>query len=824
MFAGIVLADSTRAYDRPYTYAIPEGMVPQPGMRCLVPFGAKNELREGWVVTISATDTATNTTMAPLAHPATCAVVNAVAGPSDDVTAGSAGDAAADSADEAAAGSAGVAVNGSAGDPAAVAASWTPKGKKRHIKAIDRLVDETPPVPSDLLKVAGWMRERFFCTWHQALSAMLPSGARLIQKADGSFARRDAGKTRRAMMPNITREQFELMAADGSIRSLHHVHVLEVLLDEEICPVEDLYLLPGVSPNVLLTMKKKGWITETRLEATRDPFSSLSVERRPAPPATPEQEAAFARLAPLLTEKSVFSEALIFGVTGSGKTELYLRLIETALAQGKGAIMLVPEISLTPQTVERFLARFGSRVAVLHSRLSMGERYDQWRRIHKGELDVVVGARSAIFAPLARLGLVLIDEEHEGAYKSESSPRYDARLVARARCNIAGGLLVYGSATPSVETFHRAAQGKILRVDMKDRVAGRPLPEVRLIDMRAELTQGNRSHFSRALAQELTRNKMTGEQSILFLNRRGLAAFQLCRDCGLVLKCPQCSVSLVLHRKGRLVCHHCGHMEPAASHCPGCGSGRMESVGLGTQKLEEDLASHTDGYKVIRMDLDTTTGKEGHRHLLDAFRAGEADVLVGTQMVAKGHDFPNVTLVGILSADSMLATGDWRASERTFALLAQAAGRAGRAEKPGRVIVQAFNVDDYSLQSVLAHDYEGFFAQEIMMRQKLWLPPFCHVGLVMLTAETQKGVTAANQQVNAFLRTAVARVPGLMVAEGMPAPLPMLNGRYRYRALLRHVSVRVLQSQLSELLDACRKPLAALKADMTVDIDPGSVL
>lgn len=755
-FASIVLADSTRAYDRLYTYLVPEGMLLQPGMRVLVPFGPKNELREGWVIETVPLETA------------------------------------------------GI-----------------------RIKSISSMVDENPLIPADLLKVAGWMRERFFCTWHQALSAMLPSGARLVQKADGSFSRRDAGKTRRAMLPNLTREQFEAMATDGRIRSLHHVHVLELLLEEEVCPVEELYLLPGVSANVLLTMRKKGWITETQLEAERDPFASLSVERKTAPEATPEQEAAFLKLAPLITataEENTFPEAVVFGVTGSGKTELYLRLIETALASGKGAIMLVPEISLTPQTVERFLARFGSRVAVLHSRLSMGERYDQWRRISKGELDVVVGARSAIFAPLSRLGLVLIDEEHEGAYKSESSPRYDARLVARARCNITGALLVYGSATPSIETFYRAAQGKMLRIDLRERVAGRPMPEVALVDMREELKNGNRSHFSRVLSRELAQNQAAGEQSILFLNRRGLAAFQLCRDCGFVLKCPQCSVSLVLHRKGRLVCHHCGHMEPVRDRCPSCGGQRMESVGMGTQRLEDDLAAHTNGYRVIRMDLDTTSGKEGHRRLLDAFRAGEADILVGTQMVAKGHDFPNVTLVGILSADGMLATGDWRASERTFQLLAQAAGRAGRAEKPGRVIVQAFNVDDYSLQSVLTHDYEAFYQQEISMRQKLWLPPFCHVGMVMLSGETAKSVAEANRIVGAHLNQHAGGIAGMIVAEGIPAPIPMLNGRYRYRALLRHVSIRVLQTQLGKLMDDCRKPLAALKTDLSVDIDPGSVL
>lgn len=782
MTASIILADSTRAFDRLYSYLVPQDMHLQPGMRVLVPFGAKNELREGWVISLEN-------------EPVTAKPVTA-----KPMT------------------------------PKSMSAKpVTPKPIR--LKTIASQVDEVPSLSPELLKVAGWMRERFFCTWHQALSAMLPSGARLVQKADGSFSRRDNGKTRRAMTSLLSREQFESLAEDGTLRSQHHVHVLEALLDEEVCPVDELYLLPGVNSNTLLTMKKKGWIAETHLEADRDPFASLSVERRSAPEPTEEQEAAYRRLSPLICGDSqresnpdAFAEALVFGVTGSGKTELYLRLIETALEVGKGAIMLVPEISLTPQTVERFLARFGSRVAVLHSRLSIGERYDQWRRIRKGELDVVVGARSAIFAPLERLGLVLIDEEHEGAYKSESSPRYDARLVARARCNLTGSLLVYGSATPSIETFQRAEQGKILRVDLRQRVAGRPLPDVTLVDMRQELANGNRSHFSRLLESEMAQVHAAREQAILFLNRRGLAAFSLCRDCGLVLKCPHCSVSLVLHRKGRLVCHHCGHLEPVRPLCPACGGKRMESVGMGTQKLEDDLAAHTNGYRVIRMDLDSTTGKEGHRRLLDAFRAGEADILVGTQMVAKGHDFPNVTLVGILSADSMLSNGDWRASERTFQLLAQAAGRAGRAGKPGRVVVQAFNVDDYSLQAVIKHDYEAFFQQEIAMRQKLQLPPFCHIGMVMLTCAAQAGVEEGNRLVGNYLNGIAENVPGMLLASGMPAPIPMLNGRYRYRILLRHTSVRVLQEQLSRLLDACRKPLAAIHTDLSVDIDPGSVL
>ena len=766
MTASIVLADCTRAFDREYTYRIPEGMRLAPGIRVLVPFGRSNELRDGWVVAVQEDDAA------PVSqHPVRTTPV--------------------------------------------------------RLKTVAEQVDAEPLLGDDLMRVARWMRDRFFCTWHQALSCMLPSGARLVQKADGSYSRRDAGKTRRAMMPVLTREQFEAMVTEGAFRSLHHVHVLEALFDEGTCPVDELYLLPGVNANTLLTMKKKGWIEETRLEAERDPFASLMVREAPVPDPTDEQEAAYRTLEPLFDAQPSaegFPEALIHGVTGSGKTELYLRLIEACLQRGKGAIILVPEISLTPQTVERFIGRFGSRVAVLHSRLSIGERYDQWRRIRSGELDVVVGARSAVFAPLARLGAILIDEEHEGAYKAENSPRYDARLVARARCNLTGGLLVYGSATPSLETYYRAEQGKILRVNLTQRVAGRALPDVTLVDMREELARGNRSHFSSLLTRELAANRQAGEQAILFLNRRGLAAFLLCRDCGQVMKCPNCSVSLVLHRNGRLVCHHCGHLEMTPAACPACATGRLQAIGMGTQRLEQDLTAKTDGYRVVRMDLDTTVGKEGHRRQLEQFRDGGADILVGTQMVAKGHDFPNVTLVGILSADAMLSSGDFRASERTFQLLAQAAGRAGRAEKPGRVIVQAYNVDDFSLQAVLSHDYEGFYRQEIALRQRLQLPPFTHIGLILVTAPDQKAGEAGAQLVARHLDTpAIAGVKGLQLSDPMPAPLPLLNGRYRFRIIVRHPTVRVLQDLLGDALEKCRKPLAEMDADLTVDIDPGSM-
>ncbi len=692
------------------------------------------------------------------------------------------------------------------------------------LKDIAEAVDEAPLITEDLLKVAEWMRGRYLCTWHQALSVMLPSGARLVVQENGTYQKRANEKTCRAMEAAVSAEDFDALCREGAFRSLHHVHILETLLQEGLCTVSDLCLLQGVTPGMLLTLKKKGLVRELRLDVDRDPFQGRSVEPVLPPNPTEEQENAFQTLAPLLDQNG--GEALIFGVTGSGKTELYLRLIEESLKKGKGAVMLVPEISLTPQTVDRFLGRFGSRVAVLHSRLSIGERYDQWRGIKNGNLDVVVGARSAIFAPLKNLGIVIIDEEHEGAYKAESTPGYDARLVARARCNISGGLLLYGSATPSLETFHRAESGTLLRVDLKQRVAGRPLPKVTLIDMKKEMQDGNRTNISNALKSRIAAVHTAKEQSILLLNRRGLSSFMLCRDCGMVLSCPHCSISLTLHQKDRCVCHYCGYLEKVPKCCPSCGSEQFIPMGMGTQKLEADLLESTQGLRVVRMDLDSTSGKDGHKKQLDLFRNGEADLLVGTQMVAKGHDFPNVTLVGILSADAMLSSGDFRSSEKTFQLLAQAAGRAGRDEKPGEVLVQAYNLDHYCLQAVIHHDYEGFYHQEIALRQQLNLPPFYHVGVVLVSSKEITDAENLIQKVYRYLRDAAnfTETAPFMLSEPLPAPISQMNGRFRFRIILRHRSVRTLLSVLNILQETFSKETSGKEVHMGVDIDPGSML
>jgi primosomal protein N' (replication factor Y) len=543
----------------------------------------------------------------------------------------------------------------------------------------------------------------------------------------------------------------------------------------------------------------------------------------PPPTLTEEQEYVLDKAYPLLEENRL-NELLLHGITGSGKTEIYLRLIEAVISKGKTAIVLVPEISLTPQMTSRFTGRFGNRVAIQHSRLSQGERYDQWRKIRAGEVDVVIGARSAVFAPLADIGIIIVDEEHELSYKSENTPKYDACHVARARCNILGALLVMGSATPSVETYYRAVNGKIAFQIMKNRPNAMPLPTVRTVDLREELKNGNRSVLSTSLEEELVKNKERGEQSILFINRRGYASFMLCRDCGFILKCPHCSVSLTVHTHDRqAICHYCGFTQRIPKTCPNCHGPNIKVFGTGTQKVEEELSKHPAGFKVIRMDMDTTNGKHGHQKLLDAFRNKEADILIGTQMVAKGHDFPEVTLVGILAADASLFNSDYRASERTFQLITQASGRAGRGTKPGRVILQAYNVDDYAIKAAVAQDYETFYQKEIAMRQQLISPPFCHIGLIIVSGENPEDARSSMERLKNNITAQYQDVSGFQCSEILPSPVFMIRNRARWRIIIKMASINRLVQLMNEVLDAFSK-LKLRGTDVSVDIDPASMI
>jgi len=507
---------------------------------------------------------------------------------------------------------------------------------------------------------------------------------------------------------------------------------------------------------------------------------------------------------------------LLDGVTGSGKTEVYLRAIERVVAEGGSAIVLVPEISLTPQTVGRFRTRFGDLVAVLHSRLSAGERFDQWDRVRAGDARVVVGARSALFAPAVDLRLIVVDEEHEPSYKQSSSPRYHARDVAVRLASEAGAAVVLGSASPALESLLRAETGEWTRVHLAERTNARPLPPVEIVDLGAEFEAGNRSMFSRPLAAALEEVQERGEKAVLFLNRRGFASFLLCRECGFVPRCDDCATSLTYHEVGTVVvCHHCGHKEPVPATCPKCSSPYLRRFGAGTQRVETELAERFPGLPVVRMDADTTRGKGGHERALAAFEALESGILLGTQMIAKGLDYPEVTLVGVITADTMLNLPDFRAGERTYQLLEQVAGRAGRGERPGTVIVQTYWPDHPAVLAAASHDPALFYPQERRDREELGYPPYVQLANILIWGRDSRAVTQHAERVAEAIREAVP--DDFIVLGPSPSPLAKLKGIWRWHAIVK----APLDADIATPL---RRALAGLKriegVSVTADVDP----
>jgi len=509
---------------------------------------------------------------------------------------------------------------------------------------------------------------------------------------------------------------------------------------------------------------------------------------------------------------------LIHGVTASGKTEVYLRAMEEVAEAGGGSIFLVPEISLTAQMLGAVKGRFGKAAAVLHSRLSEGERYDEWSRIRRGEVKVVVGARSAVFAPMPNLKLIVVDEEHDPSYKQESSPRYHTRDVAARRAADAGGTLVLGSATPSVESFYWAEKGHLKLLTMPRRIDDRPLPRVELVDLR----QTPMAIFSDRLKSAVEDRLSRGQQVILFLNRRGFSTFVLCRDCGYTERCPNCSVALTYHAATRrLQCHHCDYRRRAPVRCPKCSGGRIRYYGLGTERVEEEVRQLFPSARPLRMDRDTTSRKNAHHTILQRFRGRDADILIGTQMVAKGLDFPGVTLVGVVTADTALNLPDFRAAERSFQLMAQVSGRAGRGDDPGEVIVQTFSPEHYSLQAASRHDYLRFYAQEIAFRKELWYPPYSRLANVMSVDAASDAAEARARAAAEALRSEVESA-GLKVQVLGPAPAPIekLKGRYRWHVLVKAADSRAM----SPCLDVLERLPSEVRSGIVVDVDPVSVL
>lgn len=571
------------------------------------------------------------------------------------------------------------------------------------------------------------------------------------------------------------------------------------------------------SETALKTLVDRGWVLATSCVLRRAPVRPPAELSQP-PALTPSQAAAAEAIGGLLSAGRE-STALLYGVTASGKTEVYLDAIARTIAEGRTALVLAPEIALTTQVVQVFTDRFGDRVALLHSALSDGERHDEWRRVQSGRAPIVVGARSAVFAPVRDLGLVVVDEEHEASYKQESpAPRYHARQVAQHRAAASGALLLLGSATPSIETFYAAESGEIARIDLPERVAGRKLPRVVTVDMRAEF-RSRAAIFSARLTEEIHARLARRQQVIVFLNRRGFARFMLCRECGHVARCPNCAVSLTLHAGiNALKCHHCDYGCVAPVVCPDCASARVQGFGIGTERVEDEVRRLFPAARTVRLDRDTVTRKGAHADILGAFRAGEADILIGTQMVAKGLDFANVTLVGVVSADTGIHVPDFRASERTFQLLTQVAGRAGRGDEPGAVVVQTFSPDHGSVRCAAAQDYLAFYAEEIEFRRELRYPPFSRLANLVCTADSQGGARARADRLAEALR---AEAPeGVEIIGPAEAPLARLHAIWRHHVVLRAEPGHPLQALVRRAL---ARLSTAERAGIAADIDPLSM-
>ncbi|NQX43852.1 primosomal protein N' [Paenibacillus tritici] len=622
-------------------------------------------------------------------------------------------------------------------------------------------------------------------------------------------------------------------------RSARQKEVLSYLIDMEAMlpmPLKDILSILQVTAGTVKALEDKGYIEISEIEVYRDPYRGRDFKPTAPLPLTAEQEVVYKRIVGTV-EQQIHEVFLLHGVTGSGKTEIYLQCIQRCIEQGRQAVVLVPEIALTPQMVERFKGRFGSGVAVMHSRLSVGERYDEWRKIREGKAMVAVGARSAVFAPFANLGLIIMDEEHEGSYKQEENPKYHARDVAVRRAEQGGAVVILGSATPSLESYHAArSQSDIhfspVLLEMPSRALGNELPKVDVVDMREELKEGNRSMFSRRLHAALVSRLERGEQTVLLLNRRGFSTFVMCRSCGYVAGCPECDISLTYHsRSDNLRCHYCGHAEPAPKLCPECGSEHIRFFGTGTQRVEEELGKLFPGIRVIRMDVDTTTEKGSHEKLLNQFRDKKADVLLGTQMVAKGLDFPDVTLVGVITADSALNLPDFRAAEKTFQLLTQVAGRAGRHQLPGEVVVQSYTPEHYSIIHASGHDYRSFVRDELKHRKELHYPPYCRLILVTLSHEQLPlllklaenyalSIQGKARQLRWYGSLDKLSSDALDLLGPVASPLPRLKGRYRFQCILKWRgaidAIGLARQVAEELEDSVRDK----GLQISIDVDP----
>jgi len=625
------------------------------------------------------------------------------------------------------------------------------------------------------------------------------------------------------VLPNLSQSELLEEMEHLTTTAVNQKKIIEYFLKNNQ-PIEAVKLeqLLNVPRSSIQSLIKKEILLEHVKEIYRDPYGDRTFEKTVPLPLTEDQEKSISPINQAISENQhqVF---LLYGVTGSGKTEVYLQSIQNVINNGKEAIVLVPEIALTPQMVQRFKGRFGDQVAVLHSGLSAGEKYDEWRKIQRKEVKVAVGARSAIFAPFENLGIIIIDEEHETSYKQEENPRYHARTVAIERGQYHQCPVVLGSATPSLESFARAKKGIYQLLTLKKRMNNQSLPSVEIIDMREELREGNRSMFSRLLIEKIKDRLSKKEQIVLFLNKRGHSSFIMCRDCGLVANCPNCEISLTYHRvHEQLKCHYCGYETKVPSTCPDCGSSHIRYFGTGTQKVEEQLNKVIPEARVIRMDVDTTSKKGSHEKLLNDFGDGKADILLGTQMIAKGLDFPNITLVGVLSADTMLHLPDFRASEKTFQLLTQVSGRAGRHKLEGEVIIQTYSPSHYSIVLAGEQNYDQFYLHEMMMRKSGQYPPFFYLTLVNIVHEDLMKVVSVSERISQFLRNTLSSEA--IILGPTASPIARINNRYRYQILIKYKRESRLHETLRKIITYYELENKDKQLTISVDLNPYSLM
>jgi len=684
------------------------------------------------------------------------------------------------------------------------------------IKSVIRPLEDYPVILPELTELSHWMKKRYHCNLVDGLRQMIPAqmrGGRIKEKqvAVASLC--------------VEGEALEEAIAKNA-RSKKRQEIIAILRQGP----KPTAFLNSIAPGSVKTLVEQGVVRVEQDVVMRTPYRALEGGLLPDPELMDSQKQALAQIREALERDG--GKFLLHGVTGSGKTEVYIRAIRETLAMGRTAIVLVPEISLTPQMVDWFRKRFGADAAVLHSRLSAGERFDEWRRIRSGEARVVIGARSAVFAPLENPGIIIVDEEHESSYQSDKRPRYDARDIAAWRAQYHRAVMLLGSATPAISTYMKTMPGvkpwnRLTLIEMNERVRGRNLPEVEIVDMRQELVRGNKSIFSGALLWSLRSCLEEGHQAILFINRRGYSTFVSCRACGHVERCVQCDVSMTYHMAEDVMrCHYCGAERRPPKTCPECGSRFIRHFGTGTQKVEEEVKAQFPQVKVSRMDVDTTGGKDAHEKILSEFRSGKTQILVGTQMIAKGLDFPNVTLVGVVAADLSLHVPDYRSVERTFQLITQVAGRAGRAEYPGRVILQTYDPDHYGIRLSARQDYRAFYMMEEKQRRRGLYPPFTVLARLLVSAKSEQAAQDAalvlEAKLNEFIDSDPLMRRDVVQMRALEAPLKMLRGEARWQVFLKMYAREPSDRVVSHMETLEEIPFEDVRVEL--EVNPASML